>query len=271
MANVTFSTGSLVSWTVPVRVGQIRIEARGCRSGAIPRAGGRLIFADLAVTPGETLYVFAGTLGTNGGATIGNAGNAGGASDVRRGGTDLANRILVAGGAGNTGGVGQGVGGGGGAGGHAGPVGGIADEDGGWGEGWWFGGGGGGATQVAGGDGGEAQGTDQGYNGFDSRAAGQPGAAGVLGQGGGGGVTGSYSTGRGGGGGGGYYGGGGGASAGAIVTGSTDQGGGGGGGGGSSYVSPACFNVVDGGTSSSFTTGRVSFTWADPQPQMMIT
>jgi hypothetical protein len=214
---------------VPEGVHTIHVIAQGARGGAgtpIPlRATGTPLYADVPVTPGETLYVEVGGPGSdlccaasfNGGGaggadTVGanDGGGGGGASDIRRlprnaHGSE-GSRILVAGGAGGTGGGGSAPGPRGG---------GWLQEDaescpqcGGAGAGGW----------PAGGSGGAALGVDA-----------SAGANGGLGSGGDGG---DGTVGGGGGGGGGYYGGGGGGGGDTVNPG----GGGGGGGIGSSYA-----------------------------------
>ncbi|MBK9632658.1 MAG: hypothetical protein IPO62_16655 [Saprospiraceae bacterium] len=191
-------TGSMQTWTVPAGVTTIFIEAYGAQGGSNPMGvvGGLGGFAsgNLAVSPGTTLNIFVGGTGIatttinspnggfngggNGGTTAATnfnprGGGGGGASDIRIGGINLTDRIIVAAGGGGAGGnrvqsIGRGTGGGGGAG--------------------YFGGGGGagwpsatggtmptGGSQVAGGNGGIAANMTQ--NGF-------PGALGLGGNGG---------------------------------------------------------------------------------------
>jgi gliding motility-associated-like protein len=197
-------TGAVQTWVVPPGVTSIDVDAQGAQGGnggpttpggnGIGGAGGR-VQATLDVTPGETLYIYIGgqgqsavlntpTGGFNGGggtqATSDDGrrpGAGGGATDIRIGGTALANRVLVAGGGGGSGGWQTTAGGAGG---------GLVGQDG---QTIWVAGFQGlGGSQVAGGaGGGSAQ-------------------DGSLGQGGRG-LGGSHG---GGGGGGGYYGGGGG-------------------------------------------------------------
>lgn len=179
-------TGGMQNFVVPSNVFSVDIRAWGAQgqSNAGGVAGGLGGFASgtLAVTPGQSLYLFVGgggsqttTGGFNGGGQAGigqsavaaRAGGGGGASDVRVGGTGLANRILVAGGGGGAGGnrvqgQGRGTGGGGGGG--------------------FYGGGGGagwpgvpgqegslptGGTQVAGGSGGTSTWPVSGNDGFN--------------------------------------------------------------------------------------------------------
>ena len=196
-ATVNFAhTGSAQTWTVPVGVTQLTLELRGAQgggsydcSGVRSEDGGLggLAQGNLAVTPGQILNLYLGGQapdvgnvtpapgGFNGGGDGGQYGaGGGGATDVRLGGTALAQRVAVAGGGGggNTGCPDHGTGGAGG--GDTGAVG-LSFQ------GFVPGGGG---TQLAGG------------------TAGTSGAAGQLGLGAG---SASYHFA---GGGGGYYGGG---------------------------------------------------------------
>jgi len=241
-------TGNMQTFTVPIGVTSINIEAWGASGqGATveiynPSTGGLGGYAqgELTVTPGQVLNLFVGGTGMDGaggynggatggfgiagsGATDGYAGSGGGASDVRVGGTDLLNRIIVAGGGGGGGrdyvnGTCQpcGEGGNGGAGGGATGVDGQDPTDPNY--GFYFnpGAGGKGGTQATGGAGGDGP---QGPNG-------NPGTLGIGGIG----IDGIFTIASGGGGGG-YYGGGSGAGAsnGSGVA-------GGGGAGGSSYT-----------------------------------
>jgi hypothetical protein len=240
--NKTFHyTGYEQLFMVPRGVSSITVVARGA-VGAIGynevgARGGR-VYAILPVKPGETLAVFVGgnghgmTGGYNGGGS--GAANSyqcdgfggGGASDVRRGGKTLADRILVAAGGGGHGAgfnEGGGAGEGGGTVGGSGGGGGSGDS----------GGGGVGGTQSSGGRGG--------YGGSGSDVKGGHGHGGKFGAGGSGGAGGVDVSGSGygcggGGGGGGYFGGGGGGGGGSdYISGSS----GGGGAGGSSYAEPA--------------------------------
>ncbi|MBL7690878.1 MAG: hypothetical protein JNM41_04735, partial [Flavipsychrobacter sp.] len=212
--STTFNyTGSSQTYTA-TSTGTLVIDMAGAKGGnkfgsgttQIGGNGGRVV-CSLAVTSGQVLNIYVGGQGQtqtviansaggyNGGgvgttySSSYTAGGGGGASDIRIGGTALANRVVVAGGGGgaglNTGGEAGGPGGGltGGNGYNAGSnTNGICGK---------------GGTQSAGG----AGGTYPGYPG---------GAAGSLGNGGIGGTTA-----LGGGGGGGYYGGGGGSFSGA--------------------------------------------------------
>ncbi|MBL0018552.1 MAG: HYR domain-containing protein [Bacteroidetes bacterium] len=194
-------TGGAQTFTVPTGVNSVTIVARGARGGTctndstscglIGGLGGSAT-GNLAVVPGQVLTVYVGGRGLPGSAGGFNGGGAGcsntstcssggGASDVRAGGTGLANRVIVGAGGGGTeysacngtGGIGGGLTGG------TGSESGVNPRN------------GGGASQVGGGAGGVG-----GYN----------GGTGTLGQGG---IAGNHPAGHAGGGGGGYYGGGG--------------------------------------------------------------
>ena len=221
-------TGGEQTYVVPADVPILHVTARGADGGSgspwLDNGVGTLIFADVPVRPGETLYVEVGGQGSpgddccsaafNGGGaggadTIGtnNGGGGGGASDVRRlprtaPGTE-ASRLVVAGG-----------GGGGGGGGVYGdvPWGGV------------MGGPGRGCTDC-GAAGGAGSASAAGSGGGPDGVGASGGADGGLGSGG---TGGDGSAGGAGGGGGGLYGGGGG--------GGGDIAGGGGGGAGSSLA-----------------------------------
>ncbi|MCB0649484.1 MAG: hypothetical protein KDC49_22600 [Saprospiraceae bacterium] len=251
-------SGSTTSWVVPSGVNSITLEVWGAQGAQaidrLPTNGegglGGYAKGDLAVTPGQTIYITVGGQGGTNGAggfngggaggigqagsecTGGPAGGGGGASDVRINGTTLADRILVGAGGGGGGrdycnGSCQPCGCGGGAGGGGGLTGqdGNAAFD----CGFYYPGTninfGMGASQSAGGTGGPADNS--------MINMGNPGVLGL----GGAGSNGFYDV-AGGGGGGGLYGGGGGggASDGSGV-------GAGGGGGGSSYLSPMLSNT----------------------------
>jgi len=240
-------TGSPESFTVPAGVTRLRIEANGAQGGAGATGGnsssgglgglGSKATGILAVTPGQVLTLFVGGQGGtpaggyNGGATGGsaNAGGGGGASDIRIGGTGVANRYMVAGG-----------GGGGGRGGcepatvNGGNGGGVNGAN--------------GTTSPNGGGGFGATGTSGGAAGIGCGGfLGSAGASAASEVGGNGGAGQSCcclsapSIPGGGGGGGGYVGGGGGGggSAGTPACSGNDKGGGGGGAAGGSYVDPA--------------------------------
>lgn len=232
MGSQTFdSTGALATFVVPAGVTSLHVVAHG--AGGSGHGLGGTVEADLVVNPGETLEIrCGGHNGYNGGGTSSNAGPGAGATDIRKGGSTLANRVLVAGGGGGegyspfgpyAGGLGGGLVGAPGAPGSA---------------------GGGGGTQAAGGAGGDGE----------LGSTGQPGA---LGEGGDGqaeplaGVQGC-------GGGGGYYGGG----AGGSYSDGTDIFESYGGGGGSSFGGVGTSNVVhtQGGRDGE---GQVALTWID--------
>lgn len=229
-AQTTFNyTGSQQTYIVPAGVSSISIEVWGAEGvtglGTDGGAGGLggYAYGEINVTPGQTLYIYVGGQdGYNGGGTGGNigAGNGGGASDVRIGGTTLGDRVIVGGGGGGGGATGcnspwaGGAGGfgGGGAGGNG------ADSP--------NGGGGFGATLGTGGAAGIGCGGYLGSPGLNDGTGGD-------GQG-----CCCATTPGGGGGGGGYVngGGGGGGSAGTTGCSGNDKGGGGGGAGGSSWT-----------------------------------
>lgn len=240
--SMTFNyTGAQQNFTVPKGVRHVTVQADGGKSYYGP--GGGYVKATIPVTPGESLAIFVGgngwtgngnNGGFNGGGVTGVTGNGGGgASDVRQGGIALANRVVVAGGAGGDGVCTYRAGGGSG-GGLIGGNGGKCD----------FGGaGGGGGGQTSGGGGGEGN-TRCIHSGKLYYANGSPGILGIGGTGGPvywpcGGVIGA-----GGGGGGGYYGGGGGGG-GYGFCGPDCHPESGGGGGGSSYIEPSAKNVIN--------------------------
>jgi len=195
-------TGAEQTYVVPAGVTLINIEAFGAEGGTSDNDAGTCIIGglggtaegDLTVTPGETLYIYVGGEGFHGNVGGWNGGGescaftttcakGGGASDVRQGGADLTDRIIVAGGGGGaewSGCSGEAGGGGGleGEGGYHPSPGGRN---------------GGGGTQVAGGE------------------AGVGGYSGSIGEFGVGGAAGAHPSGHSGSGGGGWYGGGGGA------------------------------------------------------------
>jgi gliding motility-associated-like protein len=235
-------TGQMQEWIVPPCVYEVCAEVRGAKGGGTNGGNGATINACFPVEPGQILYLYVGGMGTQGAASGGwngggtgqastgfgqGAWGGGGASDIRIGGTALANRVIVAGGGGGRSGGSSPV-----CGGAANCVNGAAGCN-------TFGFGGGGGTQVAGGAGGTPW-------------AGVPpgGSVGTLGVGGQGGF---WQDASGGGGGGGFYGGGGGGNDGCC----SGANGGGGGGGGSSLM-PA------GGTclaANNNTNGQIILTW----------
>lgn len=126
-------TGSAQTFTVPKYVTNVTIETWGaegggakCSSGAVQDDGGKGGYAkgSLSVSPGETLRVYVGGKGVTEGRGGFNGGGpgarygagGGGASDVRKGGNALADRVIVAGGGGggNCGSPDHGAGGAGG-------------------------------------------------------------------------------------------------------------------------------------------------------------
>jgi len=119
-------TGAMQTYVVPVGVTQISVDviaaggglSMGSGGGTQAAGNGGRVQADLTVVPGTTLNIYVGGAGTNGvpptpgvggfngGGNGGNGyssyagGGGGGASDIRNGGTALADRIVVAGGGG---------------------------------------------------------------------------------------------------------------------------------------------------------------------------
>ena len=222
MGQTTFNyTGGQQTYVVPAGLTSIAVDVIGAEGGysynsQTPGLGGRLQ-AEYSVIPGQTLYIYVGgkgeddpvrTGGWNGGgdgSTGDYGGGGGGASDIRIGGTTLADRIFVSGGGGGSGYNGTDTEFGGNGGDLIGADGNVHTNG-------IAGGTPGGGTQVAGGV------TNQ----WPGYAAGTPGAFGIGG---------NAATGTGGAGGGaGYYGGGGGSWA--------------GGGGGSSYSDGLATSVV---------------------------
>ncbi len=264
-------TGGEQTFTVPAGVTSIHVVAIGGRGGAggkgAPVGGfGGLAVADLAVKPGQVLYVevggnagagaigspFAGGAGGfNGGGGGGRgqspfgigAGGGGGASDIRTAPSSasdsLSSRLIVAGGGGGSGASDDALapdhGGAGGAPGSAGSngVAGVAN-------------GGQGATPSAPGSGGTGV------------PGGQSGGGGALGLGGAGGSQNVTGAGEGGGGGGGLFGGGGGGS------GDNGMAGGGGGGGGSTGFGAAATSTTAGLDTSG--TPSITLTYKPPSP-----
>jgi RHS repeat-associated protein len=152
-------TGSPQWWTVPDGVTAVRVEMQGAQGGNANYGGlGGRLRATIPVTPGESLQVnvgghpsgTAGGLG-GGGSTSGSGTGGGGASDIRRQGLTVADRIVVAGGGGGGGGGASTVWSMGGAGG------GVLAGTGGT-SSCWTGGGGTGGSQSVGGTGGASSG-----------------------------------------------------------------------------------------------------------------
>lgn len=219
---VTFNvSSSLQTFTVPLGVSKIHVDCVASKgftpnSSAQGGNGGR-VQCDLPVNGGDVLYITVGAIPSDSSVTYN-------ASDIRIGGTELANRIIVAGGGGSgsyttqpftryaAGGAGGGL------------TGGTGGES-----------GGDGGTQSAGGLG--AYGTD-GYDPYRS-------ASGTLGFGGATGSGGNVDAGgNAGAGGAGYYGGGGSRRVGVFFGSSQRNSLARGAGGGSSYTNASCSNVV---------------------------
>jgi hypothetical protein len=242
-------TGSEQKFKVPAGVTQITVTVDGASGGpgydygygSYASAGGlgSRVRATISVTPRETLAIFVGGSGSNGGFNGGAPGSnyggyGGGASDVRQEGDQLANRVIV--------------GGGGGGGGEAGAC--ITTSC-----GYSPGGDGGIGGKRRGGLGGDARGSFGGSGGSGGRqaAGGRGGAGGAIICGGsngelgiGGAAGGKLSScgDLGGGGAGGYYGGGGGGGGGVYGSSPSEYAAaGGGGGGGSSFAEKSAGNV----------------------------
>ena len=122
--------GAAQTWTVPAGVTKAKFNLYGAQGGGVTDGGpplgpglGGQAKATIAVTPGASIQVNVGgqadvyLAGFNGGGAgvatgPGGAGfGGGGASDIRIGGTDLDDRVLVAGGGGGAGGCADGGGG----------------------------------------------------------------------------------------------------------------------------------------------------------------
>lgn len=160
MTVTTFNwTGAMQTYVVPTGVASVTIECWGAQGGDLTgNSLGGYSRGMLIVSPGTTLNVAVGGGGSNGswnggGANLGTGSTAGGgASDVRLGGAQLFNRVIVAGGGGGCGAFG-GVGGY-----NGGPGGGTVGGNG---AGFYDAGGGQGGTQTTGsaqGQGGNATG-----------------------------------------------------------------------------------------------------------------
>jgi len=212
---VTYNPSSeLQEFEVPLGVRRVHIDCVGAKGQGTNAGKGGRVECDLKVTAGDTLYIMVGAQ-----ASAGISAPTYNASDIRIGGTELTDRVIVAGGGGNQANSGASGGAGGGL------TGGNGSSNG---EG--YAGSGLGGTQTEGGAGGTGWSGGQGHH--------HNGGRGQFGLGG----NGSYETvreGPSGAGGAGWYGGGGGAGsynkAGSFTA---------GGGGGSSYTNENCLNVV---------------------------
>jgi len=235
-------TGSVQTFTVPQTcVSSITIQCFGSSGGTHPINGsfpgaGSSVSGVLTVTPGSVYYITVGSYnGYNGGGFSGGPYNSGGgATDIRFGGTGLADRIMVAGGGGGSG------------------VGGSSPTQ----LFYAYPGGSGGGVNGQNGQNSPNANAGSGATGTLGGMAGVGGCStfvvtsgyfGTVGFGGAGGLA--YGTfamgGHGGGGGGGYIGGGGGgAGATTSLCNNSDGGGGGGGAAGTSYISPAFSNTT---------------------------
>ncbi|MGH2586243.1 MAG: IPT/TIG domain-containing protein, partial [Dehalococcoidia bacterium] len=102
-------TGTTQTWTVPAGVTQATFDVHAAQGGPVlDSSGGRggRALATLAVSPGATVTIWVGGAGSAGncsgsGASLScDGGDGGDSSDVRIGGTERAQRVLVAGGGG---------------------------------------------------------------------------------------------------------------------------------------------------------------------------
>jgi len=103
-------TGAAQTFTVPCGVSSVTLSVWAAQGGNSGGGLGGYATGNLAVTPGEILYVYVGQQGSGSGSpeTFGGGGNSGfysrgsggGASDIRVGGTNIGNRVIVAGGGG---------------------------------------------------------------------------------------------------------------------------------------------------------------------------
>ena len=107
-ATETFDyTGAAQTWTVPAGVTTATFDVYGAggasgNGGTLPQAGGGRATVTIPVTPLGDIGVYVGGSGFSGGFNGGGAGGfmGGGASDIRIGGSVLADRAIVAGGGG---------------------------------------------------------------------------------------------------------------------------------------------------------------------------
>ena len=226
-------TGNVQTWIVP-KTGLYQLEVWGAEGGTSGYGGkGGYAKGFIKLTKGERLYIYVGgQTGWNGGGSgpRPDLDSGGGATDIRKGGQSLNDRIIVAGGGGGWGGNSSRRGGNGG---------GLVGEDGlGTGSNRTLRQGGKGGTQTAGGAGGPGV---------------TPGEAGSFGQGGSN-TTPTSSSGAGGGGGG-WYGGGAGGSDYPNYNDRDD----GGGGGGSSYIGGVENGETQSGVNSGNGKARITF------------
>ena len=221
-------TGDIQKWVVPTGITSGTFTVTGAAGGGSSGGFGGVVTGTLALTPGQTLYMYVGQAGSypssvttfnGGGSGTSWAGSGGGGSDIRTS-TALTNRLVVAGGGGGFGTV---------AGGNAGFTAGADAAS-----GYTGSTGGGGGTQSAGGLGGTGA----------ASCGAQGGSAGALGIGG----NGATASSGGGGGGGGYYGGGGGGSGCNSNP----------GGGGSGYVHPTLVTNAGSSLAATRTNGSIT-------------
>lgn len=106
-------TGDVQEFVVPLDATSLTVDMAGAQGQTGTNSDGQTggfgggAFGQLAVTPGETLYIYVGASnGYNGGGAPGNGGagaHGGGATDIRRSGTSLDDRIVIASGGGASG------------------------------------------------------------------------------------------------------------------------------------------------------------------------
>ncbi len=266
------SPGTLTMFTVPAGVTSVYVIATGASGSPGPAGGGpggpgALVAGDLAVTPGQDLWIAVGALGDGGAGDVNpgtplpaDAGDGGGSSDVRTDMSALSSRVIVAAGGGGGGGDGYtsdssptGQGAGGGAAGAFGSTGSGAGPAG---------------PGERGGPGGAGAGGSLGHGGAPGGHNGSAGAELDGGDGGDLGGGGANIGGGGGGGGDGWYGGGGGGGGGGVTAplGGSGAAGGGGGGGGSNHTGPGVTDVFEGAGPAGVVPGSVELNWSDPQP-----
>ena len=106
----TFSyTGSVQTFTVPTGITEVMIRVYGAQGGGSNGGKGGYSYGKLAVTAGSTLNIYIGGQGlvssngwNGGGLAYSGAYGGGGATDIRYGGSSVANRKIVAGGGGGS-------------------------------------------------------------------------------------------------------------------------------------------------------------------------
>jgi hypothetical protein len=102
-AQTFYATGGVQSWTVPAGVTQVYVDISGAQGGSAYGGGwgGAELTGTISVTPGETLKIVAGTVGSNGIVYSRGAGGGGGSFIYRT--ADQAGLLAAAGGGGGAG------------------------------------------------------------------------------------------------------------------------------------------------------------------------